>query len=303
MNRYIGVSIIFLFFAFTLFSVGIIFLGKNSFLFGDAYNFVNYRENITNSYYQLDLGTINVIGPSLLYSSDPIRNFVINIVFFSIFISFCVSKIDVGYQLNILVILLTITYMGTMSKLFEPSREYILNLTMFAVGICGDKGRFHWKLLLLLIAFFMRPVFIIALPFMLFSNYVLIIYVLMIFAILNFYDIKLLQVFIGRIGDYRGDYGGNLVLVTTLNLIGGLNGWITDIYSVSTRIVYFIEYVGRTALLAILVVFNRSVFNKLLIFGVLLAVLLKFPHPRYMEPMLNYCAGLLLFKRSYERHR
>lgn len=303
MNRYIAVSIIFLFFAFTLFSVGLIFLAKDSFLFGDAYNFVNYRENIINGYYQLDLGTVNVIGPSLLYSSDPIRNFVINIIYFSILISFCFAKIDVGDQLNILVIILVITYMGTVSKLFEPSREYILNLTMFAVGICGGKDRFHWKLLFLLIAFFMRPVFIVSLPFIFFKNYVLIIYVFMIFAMLNLFDIKFIQIFTDRIGDYKGHYGGNLILVTTLNLFGGLNGWVTDIYSNSTRIFFFLEYVGRLALLAILVVYKWSVFNKLLIFGVLLAVLLKFPHPRYMEPMLNYCAGLLLFKRSYEQHR
>lgn len=119
-----------------------LYLSDGKFLYGDAYNFISYRKNILSGTNLFDLGTINVFVVSMVYSSDPTYNLLVNVSIYIISLIFIFRNTSRIESVSLYILLLVLTSASIFTRMVEPSREYILLLVFFFGGATpSEKGQ------------------------------------------------------------------------------------------------------------------------------------------------------------------
>lgn len=270
-----------------------------SFNYGDAYNFISYRRNILAGADLFDLGTINVYVVSLIYSDNPVYNLFINVILYLTTISFILRKTARIDGVSLLVLFLLLCSVSTFTRMIEPSREYILHLTLFLAALHGQKKDRLAFIFLLLLVVSIRPVYVAALPFIIVRTSYAIVITAVIYIVFSQFDLEMFRFITGRINDYEGDYSNNILLTTALNFLGGVNGWMTDTYPIKDRLIILFSYIQRIAALALIICFKRWATLNVVLFAISLAAILQFPHPRYLEPVIFFFLGKIFIERQH----
>jgi len=276
-----------------------LYLSDGKFLYGDAYNFISYRKNILSGTNLFDLGTINVFVVSMVYSSDPTYNLLVNVSIYIISLIFIFRNTSRIESVSLYILLLVLTSASIFTRMVEPSREYILLLVFFLAALHRQKKDRLVYILLLIIIISIRPVYIVALPFVILkTSYAAFITVLLCY-ILSQDGFEMPRFITLRVADYKGDFSNNFIMTTMLNFFGGINGWMTDAYPMKDRLIIFCSYVQRLVALGLIFFLDRLAFLHIFLFAVTLAVILQFPHPRYLEPLIFFFLGKLYIERQY----
>jgi len=299
-NASIFLSFILLIYSVLVAIVVVAYLESGIFFYGDSYNFITYGEDITFGKDLVDPSTINVLFVSFLYSSNPLTNLTINIFIYIASLAMVLRKTNRLDLISIGIIFLVFTNCGMLTRLLEPSREYILYLSLFLAALYSkQKNRFPF-IVLLLIVIAVRPVYSIALPFILLNTYYVLLCTTLISFIFTYFELNYFSFIFGRAGAYGGAYGDSVFASTILNFVGGINAWANNEFPLQDRIIFFISYIQRGVALIIIALSNRSSLFTLVLFSITLSVILGFPHPRYLEPLIFFFLGIALLERQRE---
>ncbi len=289
--------------------------------YGDALNFYGYAKAFSDSNeiisdeFIVTFQNLNVLVVSLLYE-DVIQSIFINgaLIFSCFYIllrsDFVKEKINIlsRFDRKKYYALVSIVFLcpGLIARFGEPSREYILFLTLFMTGIFLVLANNElYKYLFVIPALLVKPIY---LPFMVFfvivfkfintNKYVnLIIFIMALLFFIKIYDDAVLLIFYNdKISDYNGILvdGGDFLSRMLLNVFGDVNSFYTDRYSLFERIIFLSDYIWRLVMISFIVKHGRfnSVIILLLISG-LFTLVNPFPHPRYLIPGLFFIAGII----------
>ena len=296
----------------------------NGEFYGDAKNFYGYSNEIGSAKDFLNwedwtsIYNINVYFVSTLYGS-ALQAAIVNTVALLYFISVLRNKkliIKRNYLLrnnkHYLVVLFVILCPSIIARFAEPSREYLLSLSLFLVGFfytLKNRRSLFWTMLCLAIMVrpIAAPIYILWFCFFWAMNKSVSIKIVLscVFIVLASasQELEVIKLYSQKSEDYQGILSDAqpLVYKIFLNVFGDVNSFITDRYSGLERLVFFLDYIWRILILIYLVRHGGSKAFSFIVFAALItAIVYPFPHPRYFVPALFFLAGIVARHLIYD---
>lgn len=296
------------------FALGLSFAVFAAPFYGDALNFLGYREALSDPL-NWQFEDLNGAAVALLYG-DVARSALVNTAL--LLFTWSVVRSSSNFRrLQPLFYSATVALLlspSLVTRFGEPSREYPQSLLLFLGGSFALTNS-PLSVLFLATASIFRPV---AAPSYFLWSLLAIVYrragvraaaVCATFVLGALFG---LQAYIGpenavlafyqsRLGDYGGVLGDSppIVWKVLLNVFGDVNAFAAPAYSTAERIVYLLDYVWRLWAIFLIVRSIRGIGVVLAVFNtVVLALVLPFPHPRYFVPVIFFLLGLTASVRS-----
>ena len=304
---------------------------RKDYFFGDATQFYNtYHHylktfNFCSSYF---FSLANTVFVSSIYNFlGDITPYLINSIFLFLFFIFLKRKLInrsssfKNYKIILILLLSLILYPPFIIRFTEPSREYLLFISLFIIGASYTEIGFNkinklFSALILLI----RPVYLPIYCLWLFpldlkkiikKKFIIIPISLVILSLLYLnLDLNFINGFCSGLREnynaFKTNYQpsnnffeNNIFKRVVLNIFGDINSFLSNKYSIFTRFFYLITYIDRLFILFLLLkIFGIKTSRYLIYASFTIALFSQFPHPRYLEPYYYLLSGFLIFNSS-----
>ena len=271
-------------------------IGYDGYNHGDAYSFVGYREvflveGVTS------FADLNTYFIAMLYWSK-VTSYLINGAFVLFFITL-ISIITYRQRFALTPIMLLFLNSLWITRMAEPSREFLLFIISFVLGLCLASRSYVLCICLLAMLILIRPVFTpifllwVITPFVSFS--VISLLVLGIVAFVHFaHELEIFRYYHAKQVEFAGivtaDFANFFPYKFVMNIFGGINSFLKN-DSVTGTLNFLFGYLWRMISISWLLLSAPKCLTAFFGTIVLVSAAYPFPHPRYVEPSIYFCLG------------